>query len=204
MRAYFASLSDYNAGHLHGTWIDLEGKDDADVNAEIAEMLRGSKYPNVTVECPNWSCKSGHVPLSSGLVAICPDCNGSGKVPSAEEWAVHDYDELPSSFGEYPDLAELLEYVEKVEEHGDAWVAYLEHVGANDATEDDFENCQAGEAVSEEAWIEEHLDNCGTLEAIPENLRSYFDTEAYLRDMKANGEVAFEEVNGTVYAFWNH
>lgn len=44
----------------------------------------------------------------------------------------------------------------------------------------------------------------GTLGAIPENLRSYFDTESYLRDMKLGGDVCFEEIDGTVYAFWNH
>ncbi len=37
----------------------------------------------------------------------------------------------------------------------------------------------------------------------PENLRSYFDAEAYLRDMKHGGEVTFEKLDGTVYSFRN-
>nr|WP_255349642.1 glycoside hydrolase family protein [Luteibacter sp. 9135] len=36
-----------------------------------------------------------------------------------------------------------------------------------------------------------------------ENLRSYFDAEAYLRDMKLGGDVSLVEFDGTVYAFWS-
>ena len=28
--------------------------------------------------------------------------------------------------------------------------------------------------------------------------------KSYLRDLKLGGDVSFESVNGTVYAFWNH
>ncbi len=42
-RIYVASLSDYNAGNLHGTWIDLDGKDAEAVQEEIAAMLAESK-----------------------------------------------------------------------------------------------------------------------------------------------------------------
>lgn len=38
-RIYVASLSAYNAGHLHGEWISLNGKDADDVHAEISAML---------------------------------------------------------------------------------------------------------------------------------------------------------------------
>lgn len=44
-RIYVASLSDYNAGRLHGVWIDLEGKDSEDVWEEINAMLRASSEP---------------------------------------------------------------------------------------------------------------------------------------------------------------
>lgn len=38
-KIYVASLSDYNAGRLHGIWIDCAGKDEADIFAEIKAML---------------------------------------------------------------------------------------------------------------------------------------------------------------------
>ena len=38
-RIYVASLSDYNAGRLHGVWIDCTGKDEAEIFTEINRML---------------------------------------------------------------------------------------------------------------------------------------------------------------------
>ena len=80
----------------------------------------------------------------------------------------------------------------------------MENVGRHHATEDGFNDAYAGEANTELDWVEQFLLDMGTLDAIPENLRSYFDCESYLRDMKLGGEVSFEEIEGTTYAFWNH
>jgi len=200
-RIYVTSLSDYNAGLLLGEWIDLDGKDADDVSEEIATMLRRSKHPNVTVECPE--CLGDGVTTVPCSNAACDSCKGTGEVPSAEEWSIHDYDDCPN-MGENPSLDALLEQVRLIDEHGDAWTAYVECVGADYATESGFEEASAGSADSEQDWVDNFLDEMGTLDAIPENLRSYFDTERYLRDMKYGGDVSFEEVNGTVYAFWNH
>ena len=43
-RIYVASLSDYNAGRLHGQWIDCD-QDVEDIRQEIAEMLAKSTEP---------------------------------------------------------------------------------------------------------------------------------------------------------------
>lgn len=43
-RIYVASLSDYNAGILHGRWIDLDGKDTNDLQDEVNEILAESPY----------------------------------------------------------------------------------------------------------------------------------------------------------------
>ena len=53
MQIYVACLASYNAGVLHGEWIDLEGRDADDVRDEIARILRESPHPNVTVDCPD-------------------------------------------------------------------------------------------------------------------------------------------------------
>lgn len=44
-RIYVASLSDYNAGHLHGRWIDADQDADA-IRKEIATMLAESREPD--------------------------------------------------------------------------------------------------------------------------------------------------------------
>lgn len=198
-RIYAACLASYNNGVLHGRWIDLDGLDVDDVRKEIAEMLRESRYPNVFVPCPDCSAEGEEL-----TDADCPGCGGQRTVSSAEEYAIHDYDELPSSFGEHPNLEEVVEYAVMVEEHGDAWRAYVDNVGAGNATEDNFNDTYAGSADTEVEWCENYLEECGTLDSIPENLRNYFDAASYLRDMKLGGDVSFEEVDGTVYAFWNH
>lgn len=41
---YVASLSDYNAGILHGKWIDLEGLSQDDLQEEINQILESSPY----------------------------------------------------------------------------------------------------------------------------------------------------------------
>jgi len=43
-RIYVASLSDYNAGRLHGEWIDANQEPDA-IHAEITRMLNASTEP---------------------------------------------------------------------------------------------------------------------------------------------------------------
>ena len=41
---YVASLSDYNAGILHGKWIEIEDKDINDIQDEINQILADSPY----------------------------------------------------------------------------------------------------------------------------------------------------------------
>lgn len=214
MRMYAACLASYNNGCLHGEWFDLEDYSDKEELLEaIAEkVLRTSPHPNVTVRCPE--CLGlGKVDGEAVRGAIegtyhrvtCGCCQGLGEVPSAEEWAAHDWDgEGLSGFGEYPDLAKVLEHVRLVGEHGEAWLAYVEHVGERYATEEGFEDARMGECESPEDWAEEFLTETGTLESIPENLRSYFDFKAYARDAQMGGDVSFVLFNGTTYVFSDH
>ncbi len=199
MRLYVASLSDYNNGHLHGVWIDLDSSTDrAEIDEAIREMLRGSRFPNIKVPCEDCNGTG-----QCGESQTCSNCDGSGEVPSAEEWAVHDYEGIPAAFGEYPDLDDLLEFVQGVEDHGDAFRAFVEDQGVHEFIHADFQDKYAGEADSESDWIEQYLDDCGILDEVPENLRCYFDAQAYLRDMKLSGDIDFVDFDGTTYAFWN-
>jgi len=52
---------------------------------------------------------------------------------------------------------------------------------------------------------EAFLEACAELhkDEIPENLRSYFDYEAYARDMKLGGDVWTAEHGGETWVFWN-
>lgn len=151
MRMYAACLASYNNGCLHGEWFDLEDYDDADELLEaIAEkVLRTSPHPNVLVDVDCPEC--------NGEADECPRCGGYGdvKVPSAEEWAAHDWEgEGLSDFGEYPNLEEVYEHIRMVSEHGTAWVAFKSAFG-DSVTEANFEAAYKGQYDSEEAFAEE-------------------------------------------------
>lgn len=124
--------------------------------------------------------------------------------PGAEEWAIHDYCGIPSSFGEHPDLEKLAEYVAMVEEHGEAWDAYCEWMG-NYATPEHFADCYRGEYKSPEDFAEEFHEEMGSLAAVPENLRYYIDWKGVARDMYLGGDFYFAEVShDQTFVFWNN
>ena len=43
----------------------------------------------------------------------------------------------------------------------------------------------------------------GLLDGIPQNLRYYFDYEAYARDCKLGGDIYTLDIPGGVAVFWN-
>ena len=80
----------------------------------------------------------------------------------------------------------------------DAKAAYMDCFGEWD--ESNFEERYRGQYDSFTDLAEQLLDETGELEAIPENLRNYFDYEKYGRDLQLGGD--FCEHNG--HYFWNH
>ena len=215
---YVACLASYNHGRLHGVSIDLDNVTDADdIRDQIAAMLRESPHPNVEVDCPDcevirrgYGVAEGHSFTGRDIrvpAIRCATCGGKGKVPSAEEWAIHDYDDLPSTFGEHPDLDELAAYVEAVDEHGEAFAAYWDHesrVDVADAVEG-FEDAYAGEYRNTEEWAEAFLEDTGAFQGASELVCRYFDFETYARDARLGGDMYFlDNGKGGVYAFHNH
>ena len=82
MKIYVASLSDYNAGVIHGAWFDL-----ADYNDD--EEL--------------------YAAIESQVLETSPTAHAEG-LDAAEEYAIHDYDDIrPSGLGEYESLSNLME-----------------------------------------------------------------------------------------------
>jgi len=196
-RIYVASLSDYNAGVLHGVWIDCDGKDADDIQEEVNAMLRTSKHPNVTVDCP--VCGDSEELTHTD----CEQCDGTGSVPSAEEWAIHDTEGFGDLVGESTSFERVAELCEALDEHGDAFLAFADNMGG-DVTVEQFQEAYQGEHSSESDWAQAFLEDTGALSEIPEKLRYYFDFDAYARDAQAGGDVFFVRLNGSLYCFWNH
>lgn len=197
-RIYVACLASYNNGRLHGEWLDLDDIDE--VREGIAKVLRESPYPNVEVECPE--CRGTGRDRHTYAIN-CRVCHRKGTVPSAEEYAVHDYDGVPGSWGEHPDLEKLVEFARLYEEHGEAFALFVDDEGG-EVDEERFLDRYQGTHDTEAAWAEQFLEDTGGLSEIPENLRYYFDFDAYARDARLNGDVTFIRGSEGLHVFWNH
>ena len=71
----------------------------------------------------------------------------------AEEFFITDY-ELPFKIGEYESIEDILEKLEPIKEHGEAYAAYMDWIGEDYATPEHFEEAYCGEWSSE---MEFHL-----------------------------------------------
>lgn len=190
-RIYVACLASYNNGVLHGEWINANQDADS-IREEIAKILRTSKYPNVEVTCPD--CADSTDPT-------CATCNSTGKVPSAEEYAIHDYEDFGGvTIGEYEPIDRVSEIAEMLAKHGEAFAKYADYVGIDYATEEDFEEAYAGEWDSEEAYTESTIEE-GLWGEIPEHLANYIDTAKMARDLFIGDYFSAESSNHTIYVF---
>ena len=169
LRIYVACLASYNNGHLHGRWIDCDGKDADDLQEEVNAMLRASPYPNVTVE------------------------HEGKEVPSAEEFAIHDHEGFPAnSVEEYTPLSEIAAMVEALETLEDHERVGFRFLLWNNHGQDIAE---AVEKASDVRWtkgskveaLEEYYEETGQMEGIPDWVR--IDWDAVARDWEASGDL---------------
>ena len=143
-RIYVASLSDYNAGRLHGAWIDATDADD--MRDAIAAMLKASPEP------------------------------------IAEEWAIHDTDGFGSySVSEYADLDAVAAIASGIAEYGDAFSAWVND--GNEPDTDDFQDHYVGTFGSFRDYADAIADDFIPDDA-PEFLKTYFDYDAFARDLE--------------------
>lgn len=180
-RIYVASLSDYNAGLLHGVWIDLEGKDADEVSAEIAAMLRKSPNPNTV------------------------DSEGR---PTAEEYAIHDYDNFHGiRIEEFLPVARAVLLASLLVNAGDdapALGAYVNNLGlsyVDEGTGDKFEEAYRGNWDNEEDFAEEWAESVGLLPQIPEDVRYYFDFGRFANDLFLGDFYSISDGDGGVFVF---
>lgn len=169
LRVYVACLASYNNGVLHGNWFDLDDYADAeDLFAAVQEeVLLTSPYPNVEVDCPD--CGGDGLTMN---ITDCARCTGTGKVPSAEEWAIHDYEGFPrGSVSEYSGFDSLYEYKDKLieaeevfgDDATDIMEAFQECFSAPDASVETVQGAYVGKYDSGAAFSEERAYEAGYL-----------------------------------------
>jgi len=179
MQIYIACLASYNNGTLHGKWIDATSDVD-EMQEDVNALLRSSKYPNVMVECPACGgvCRVG----------ACSTCQGSGEVPSAEEFAIHDFDGIPY-LGEYCGLRAVADYVEFVEAHdsfeADEIKAVMDDCSGDLAlAKERLEDGYCGTFARFQDFADEYVDDCILPDVDNEMAQRYFDYESFARDLE--------------------
>lgn len=170
-RVWIVSLADYNAGRLHGAWVDVAVEDDELVTA------------------------------AERIIATSPD-------PSAEEWAIFDYDNFFSyRVGEYEDLRQVAAIARGIAEDGEAFAAYAQHSGAHgEELETGYVEAFVGYWESKDAFLDELLDDYGIDDALAVGMPGWLlshisiEREGLLRDLLNDFHV--EDVSdGGIYLF---
>lgn len=165
MKIYIASLSDYNAGIIHGVWFDL-----STYSGDLEDL---------------------HDDIKKLVLDTSPYAREEG-VP-AEEWAIHDYDGVyPDGLSEYESLENLLKIqgcLDSCQEDGideEAFCEWMEEINGLDYWDfdyDDFKDAYYGQFTSEEDFAYEYVGEMGMLNDAPEFLSRYFDYAAFARDI---------------------
>ncbi|ALA06812.1 anti-restriction protein [Mycobacterium phage Chadwick] len=175
-RIYVADLAAYNAGVLHGVWIDLGETDSEGMWTEVKDMLReGQKL---------------YVSKTLGV---------------HEEWAIQDYEGFGElRIGEHEDLDIVKDLSDALERHGEPFEAWISEIigdigcfaDVSDA-EQQFQDRFIGE-ISLGDYAYQYAEDVLGLEG---TALDYFDYEKFGNDLKLSGDVSEVYYNGTDYLF---
>lgn len=178
-RIYVASLTDYNAGILHGRWVEA-GLEPEVLHEVVGEMLGESPTTAQYGEpAEEWAIH---------------DFEGFGNVRLRE---YHSLDEVSQ-------LAQGI--VEHGQAFG-VWWEDIRDMAPEDDPDHTFEHRFEGEFSSTTEWAESMLDDMGVsldyFPGVPEGLWPYvqLDVEGWVRDMAINGEIQVVEGGRGVYVF---
>lgn len=172
-RIYVASLSDYNAGRLHGRWIDAT-QDPDDIADQVQEMLAAS-----------------------------PEAVAFPEGGFAEEWAIHDYEGFGGiRLSEWESFETVAKLAEMIDEHDGAFIAWYENESRNpvDDWAEEFSDEYAGEWDDMEAFAYELAEDMGV--EVPNTWPlSYVDWAAAARDLILGGDYWTAPAPGGIYVF---
>ncbi len=167
---YVASLSDYNAGILHGLWINLDHCEDLeDLKARVDHML----FLSPTAEKEN---------------------------RPAEEYAIHGYEGFgENDISECTSLSEVWELYEDYsqadsDDNLEPYIAYKSYYSGDYS---DFLDSYKGRFASKEAFARQFVEEMEMLSNVNEFIQMYIDYEALSNDIFGND---FSYIDGYVFS----
>ena len=166
-QAWIGCLACYNAGALRGRWITAEQAAD--------EMLEGITYGG-QAETTTTEYADGHTITRT----TCAKCGG-------DEFDVFDQEHIPTrvTVGEFYDMAEQLD--EMSADTLEAFHTLGQWLGGSmtlDELHTYHEDNYCGQWDKFQDFAEDYAEQVGDLQAMPDHLRAYFDTERYARDLE--------------------
>lgn len=146
-----------------------------------------------------WLSLDGHDKES--FLAACAELH---KDESDPELMFQDFEGFPRAMYSESSVPDALwDWLELDEDDRELLAVYQDNIDADgdiEAARDAFQ----GKHDSEIAWAEDWFEQTGGLDAIPENLRYFFDFQAWARDAQLGGDVSFVRHDGDVWVFSNH
>lgn len=223
MRIYVACLASYNAGCLHGTWIDAS-EDVSEMQKAINDMLRKSPYPNVTradYHCPDCDTRTVTESFRAALPPSieCEECGEPAAMvgepyKSAEEWAIHDYEGLGRDLGEYAGLETVARRViianaaDEVNIPVDVLIEAMRDFNCEPEDEREAEDFISDRyRGTYDSWADmaqELTEETHDMSELPEWVRGHIDWESVGRDFEHSGDFSAYEHNHERYFFWAH
>ena len=192
---YVSVLADYNSGYLHGAWIDATLSVD-EIWQHINQLYITSKFPNITATLCN---ECGHINLYEHDKCSSCDSTNIKIAPSAEEYAIHDYEGFgPFTVSEYSSIEEIVDIASLLSNIGDdedlAKLTFLQGIYVDIATISakivDVNLYHGSKSDYAEELVSDICD-------VPTLLTHYIDYEKFGRDLELNGELV--EVEHDVY-----
>jgi antirestriction protein len=190
-RIYVASLSDYNAGTLHGRWVDVD-TDAAGLYEQIREMLEQSPEAKLCFYCGKGA--DDHGGNYGEPHAFQPGV--------AEEWAIHDYEGFgPWKPSEYASMETIAAVAAAIEEYGQAVLYWIDNLGGDvEEAIESFQDHYCGEHKSAEDYVADLYEETGQI-SDDHPLFNYIDWASVARDFGFEGYVFVEVDYETVYVF---
>jgi len=192
-KIYVSVLTDYNSGILHGAWIDADQSVE-ELWQAVHQLYITSNYPNVSATVCN---ECGHIKLYDH--SECSQCSSKDvkNVPSAEEYAIHDYEGFaPFNVSEYDSMEDLAQMAEILSNDSDPEHHALSFLVERGLSLDDIESKLEDVCIfdgSRSDYAEEITEQIGA--EIPQYLMYYIDYDKMGRDMEINGEITELERN---------